>query len=129
MEIEVEKMKRIRNGRVHYTFPACTIARSGSTYLCYLNAAARKVFVMPDGVNWYEETNHIVALPSKALNAYKKNSYGGKNNNISRGYTFPKELITRRKVVPGTYKLYRYRDGFAFKFYERLEDQNGQGEQ
>ena len=126
MEIEVDKLKRIRNGRMHYAFPACTIVRSGSTYLCYLNAAARKVLEMPDGVNWYEDTDYIVALPSKALNAYKKNLYGGKNKNIFRGYTFPKELIQRRKVLPGTYKIYKYRNGFGFKFYERLEDQDGQ---
>lgn len=123
MEIEVDKLKQVQNGRTRYTFPACTISRSGNTYLCYLNAAARKALELSDGVNWYEDTNYIIALPSKALNAYKKNVYG---ENKFRGYTFPKELIQRKKVKPGTYKVYKYRNGFGFKFYEQLEDKDEQ---
>jgi len=39
-----------------------------------------------------------------------------------QGYTFPKSLIDDRKVKPGCYKIYKYKDGFAFKPYEPIKE-------
>lgn len=122
MEITIDgKLTKVRNGRTRFSFPAVTILKSGNTYLCYLNAVARKYFDASQGVNWYLNQNYVIAMPSDAINAYRacvKSSKGA----ARQGYTFPKSLIDDRKVKPGCYKIYKYKDGFAFKPYEPIKE-------
>jgi hypothetical protein len=82
---------------------------------------ARKYFDASQGVNWYLNQNYVIAMPSDAINAYRacvKSSRGA----ARQGYTFPKSLIDDRKVKTGCYKIYKYKDGFAFKPYEPIKE-------
>ena len=130
---DIGKMKRVSDGRHRVEYPACTIGRNGKNYYCYLNSIARSHFEAAQGVNWYQNENYIIALPSPAVNAYKpiiktkKGSYSG--------YSFPSKLVfdpvniwkaygreCEGTVKPGMYKLYRYKNGFAFKPYEPIKE-------
>ena len=118
MELEINgKLNKVRKGSQRYNFPTCTIMRTGPTYFCYLNRAARNVWTCDKGVNWYENDGNIIALPSDAINAYHPVS----KNGILSGYTFPQILINQGKVKLGVYRLYRCKSGFGIQPYKPLE--------
>jgi len=37
---------------------------------------------------------------------------------------FPSSLSREKKIQIGTYKLYKYKDGFAFKRYEPIQEED-----
>lgn len=123
MEIEISgKLTAVPRGQQKYTFPACSIMRTGQSWLCYLNAAARRVWSCDKGVNWYQNDGNVIAMPSDAVNAYQPI----KKNGILSGYTFPQILLKlddgrhNGNVKPGVYRLYKCKSGFAFQPYKPL---------
>ena len=113
-------LPRGRGKGLHLNFPACTISKSTSVYVCMLNRKAMDQLDMDVPVAWFFTSDYVVCLPSKSLNAYKPMHRNGSREYLA--YTFPKSLIDNKTVKEGHYKLYRYKSGFAFKHYERLED-------
>lgn len=122
MELEINgKLEKVRSGgkgKIRFDFPVCTVKRNGSTFIAYLNAAAARILDDMGTVSWYLDENYIICMPSKAINAYKPITMNGK----LKGYCIPMRLLQDRIVREGHYKLYRYKSGFGFKKYERLED-------
>lgn len=118
MELEINgKLNKVMKGHQRYNYPTCTIMRTGGTWFCYLNKAARNVWSCDKGVNWYENDGNIIALPSDALNAYQP----ARKNGILSGYTFPQILINNGKVKPGTYRVYKCKSGFGIQPYKPIK--------
>ena len=111
------KFQQVLDGRKKFDFPTCHIGQSGRSYVCYISSDAARILDDIGPVNWYLNDNYIVCLPSKAVTAFKPMYFKGR----TKGYCFPKVLITNRTVKPGYYRLYRYKSGFAFKRYATLE--------
>ena len=122
IEGKFNQLPRGRGKGVHLAFPACTISHNNSVYVCMLNKKAMDQLDMRGPAAWFFTSDYIVCLPSKSLNAYKPLCRNGVRGYLA--YTFPKQLIDNKTVKEGHYKLYRYKSGFAFKHYERLEDMN-----
>lgn len=73
-------------------------------------------------IKWFVSSEYIIGLPASALDkdAFKMSkTHGGK----SKGYTarFPLAMSKERGVREGFYKLYKYKDGIAFKRYEPIQ--------
>lgn len=65
-------------------------------------------------VKWYTTADYVIAIPNSKAD---KNTY--LINMKARMSSVP-AILRSKKVKNGTYKLYKYKDGFAFKRYEQL---------
>ena len=66
-------------------------------------------------VKWYTTADYVIAIPNSKVD---KNTY--LINMKARMSNIPSTLRSK-KIKNGTYKLYKYKDGFAFKRYEPIE--------
>ena len=87
--------------------------------------AAATAFV-PNFIKWFCNSEFIVGIPS---NEYDTNSFKVHNTSKhaydkGKATTFPTVMSREKKVKPGYAKLYKYKNGFAFKRYERIQEVN-----
>ena len=82
------------------------------------NKAASQV--VPDRIEWFTSSSYVIGLPSKSMKKGYSTFRHNKRASV-RETAFPSELKNAKKVKNGYYKLYKYKDGFAFKRYEPLE--------
>lgn len=110
LEFEViEKLNAFRK----FKFPVIYL---NSDYM-YCNKAAKSL--VGDAVRWYVSTEYVVGLkaPKFSTNAF---SVHWRKDIVAR-MTMPKQLYKAKKLRDGYYKLYKYKDGFAFKRYEPID--------
>lgn len=96
-------------------FPAVTLTQKSAQM--YFNVYARDL--VPDHINWSTTTNYVVGLPT---NATDKDAFHARKSWKGNGVVCfcPVALLKEKKVKEGTYKVYKYKNGFAFKRYEPL---------
>ena len=114
----LKKVENTGKGRARYHYPVVSIKKNGSNYMAYLNKAAAEYLDDIGKASWYMDENYVVLLPTKAVGGYNPIYIRGRLH----GYSFPITLVRDKKVKEGHYKIYRYKSGFGFKRYERLED-------
>ena len=80
-----------------------------------------------EAVKFFVSPQYVVALPAKTgdRNSYAIR-YPGRNSGNSRSIstTFPAQLRYEKKLQTGYYRLYKYKNGFAFKRYEPIAENN-----
>lgn len=119
MEIIIEgRFIKAKKARTKYNFPIIHIMKSGTSYFCALNDAAKEM-VEPVQIDWFksEDKQYILFFQIQAPDAFRPHFFKGK----FRGYAIPKEYINDGIVKPGHYKLERYKSGFCFVPYKRIE--------
>lgn len=84
------------------------------------NTAAKQL--VPDRIEWFVSSNYVIGIPSKSVTKGYSTFKPNKRASVC-STAFPSELKNAKKVKNGYYKLYKYKDGFAFKRYEPLEVQ------
>lgn len=96
-------------------YPTITLKGTG----VYFNREAAQF--VPRGILWGTTSEYVVALPAEESS---ENVY---LTNVSRGAgkvtTFPAKLRREKKIREGTYRLYKYRNGIAFKRYEQIGEE------
>ena len=109
---ELELIDRMLNN-IRIPFPAITISSNN----IYFNMASSEF--IPEYVKWFSTSTLIIGLPSDKndKHAFHVKTYKSQRLNSTR---YP-SLMQDKKIAKGTYKLYKYKDGFAFKRYEPLE--------
>lgn len=92
---------------------------------CYFNSSARVQLSIPCRIKWFVSTEYVLALPATEndKNAYKMHLAHTKGYGGTVG-TFPHKLANEKKLKSGYYKLLKYKDGFAFKRYEPIDENN-----
>ena len=115
---ELEEItKMFRNSK--YDFPTISVGTS----TIYFNTYCSPLLEGKGAVKWFASTAYIIGIPVKNLenNAFTIVKQTHKN---CGGYLahFPAKLKQEKKIQPGYYKLYKYKDGFAFKRYEPLTE-------
>lgn len=114
IEFNEAELDLIKNGLVKLDFPAIYV---GESVICFNREATRYV---PDYIYWYSSSEYIIGIP-----ANKKNKYSFKVRSDSRSAAkracFPVRMKKEKRVKSGYYKLYKYKNGIAFKRYEPLE--------
>ena len=116
LEIDLGELEEIEKGFGAYGFDF-PVAYFG-VEVCF-NKMARQL--CGDAIKWFVSSEYIIGLPA---GKNEKNAYRVQKNGFHKNvYTarFPTVLRTEKKVKPGYYKLYKYKDGFAFKRYEPME--------
>ena len=101
-----------------YTYP---VAHVGDHFI-YFNRFASSL--VPTYIRWSVSTEYVIAAPTDKddPNAFKTRKPFDCNNCIQA--TFPSRLRREKKLQTGYYKLFKYKDGFALKRYEPIDDKN-----
>ena len=92
-----------------YDFPALYVGEKR----IYFNKSAARFLEGTEALRFYTSTNYVVMKPDK------KGNYASFSV-IKHSVCHPVALQSK-KVQYGWYKLYRTKDGFAFKRYEQLQ--------
>ena len=113
--LENEKLEPIER-RKNHSIKIPTISVYKLTF--GFNEAAAKI--VPDYIKWYKTREYIIGLPSTEFDS---NSYPVRKD-MKRCWvvtTFPVALRSEKTIKKGTYKLLKYKNGFAFKTNEPLK--------
>ena len=102
-----------------FDFPALTV--TPHKQVCF-NTAAGKTGLIGSHILWKVSTEYVIGLPAteKDKGAYVVWDNSKQRSVNSKSATLPNVLATEKKIMPGSYKMLKYKDGFAFKRYERL---------
>ena len=112
--------KRIKYAREKT--PICTFTKVTNGFRCYPNKAARSFLknIGLCGVDWQFNSEVIACVPSSDGDSYKPAVSNGK----FYGYYVPNRVYEKCPLIPGHYKMFRFKNGFLIKRSERLEDMN-----
>lgn len=110
---EVEKIHYVQR----FNFPAATFGKN----TIYFNKAASDI--VPRFIKWGTTSEYVVGLPGKemARNVFAVRPY--RQNCKGRVAAFPRELRREKKIREGNYRLYKYKNGIAFKRYEQIGEE------
>lgn len=99
-------------------FPAVTLytARNSDNAYMYFNKMAAPL--VPKKIVWYVSSSYVIGLPAKDGDTVSfitrcSNKYG-----IGKMARFPSLMKKEKGVGTGVYRVYKYKDGLAFKRYE-----------
>lgn len=111
-----EEFEEVIKSANRFNFPTITF---GDTV--YFNNAA--VPIIPDHIKWSISPNYLIISPTKKTDI---NSYPVRTNGrCGKVACTPAIIKNGKKIKPGTYRLYKCKNGFAIKRYESLEGENG----
>ena len=119
---EIEKLYIVAAQR--FQFPVATISIGKSACITFNKASCD---IIPEYIQWSTTATYVIGLPTTASdkNGFKTRHIARRPN--QRGYVqahLPVVLVKEKKIQAGYYRLYKYKDGFAFKRYERMEIEN-----
>ena len=113
LDLDGEELEQIsKKFGTLFNFPAIHIGND----VIYYNIASRSI--VPKYIKWFTTHEYIIGLPTTKDD---KNGYKVRADQYTTFSSFPAEIRDVKKVKPGYYKLYKYKDGFAFKRYEQCE--------
>lgn len=114
---------------ISLAFPAVTVTRGDRPYF-YFNVAAKPLFENFDKVKFFTTPEYIVFADGKGdwKNTFSIAEKQRRSSDKSIYYSYYKAIVPaalkEKKIQPGCYKLYKCKQGFAFKRYEPLEGPN-----
>lgn len=117
LDIDLEDLEEIAKATQGFLFPVATVGEK----TIYFNIHSAPL--LGDAIRWLSTPEYIIGLPAArgTKNAFNVNSTkhtsSGTRTFLAR---FPDVMKYEKKIQPGYYKLYRYKNGFAFKRYERI---------
>lgn len=110
-----ENLESVDNNLQMFTFPAVSV---GDSHF-YFNSATRRVVDINNNMKMrvFNTTNYVVFVPADENDpsAYAIN----RTRDIGFDVTLSRKLI-KKLPYKGTFKLYKYKDGWCFKKYEPL---------
>lgn len=117
---ELEEVTKIRI--VKFDYPIITLTR-GESYF-FVNAAAKQLFDQFNGIKFFTTPEYVIFADAKGemKNAFTLKKRGAKQKYKNYSYyavAYPAAL-KEKKLKPGYYKLYKCKQGLAFKRYEPL---------
>lgn len=86
--------------------------------IAVFNSKAERAGIIGDAIKWFITPEYVIGVPAKknsenAFSVYKTNFH-------CASVKFPSILRDEKKVATGYYKLFKYKNGFAFKRYEPM---------
>lgn len=113
-----------------FDFPAVSVTTGHSAYF-YFNAAAKPLFENFDKIKFFTTPEYVIFADGKGdwKNTFSVQERRPKLRDKSIScFSYYKATIPaamkEKKLQPGCYKLYKCKQGFAFKRYEPLEVSN-----
>lgn len=113
---DLEAIERLNNVTV-FPFPVV----HASKQMLIFNSLSEKYLPASAWIKWFVSAEYIVGVPASPSerNAFKI-SYPNKRRRCLTA-RFPEAMAKDRGLKEGYYKLYKYKDGIAFKRYEPLQ--------
>ena len=114
IDLDGLEFEEIEKAVSEYPFPTITLSSPN----LFFNRAAGKYLKDVQFVKFRTSTEYVVIVPTeeKTKTAFKLGTY----TNGAKAIAYPANL-KGCKIKRGVYKLYKYKDGFAFKRYEPLK--------
>ena len=99
-----------------YSFPVITVTEHN----LYYNSRC-ELLMNYDRIKFQLASNYLIIMPAaltdkKSFSLWKP--YNGCGGLIS---TMPTDLLCRKAIKPGVYRVYKYKNGIAIKRYDPLE--------
>ena len=111
---ELELIKKLSHvGK--FQFPVVLVGETAIGFNRFASA------LVPDTVKWFCSGEYIIGLPGNGNDPDCFRAHFINSKNGCRSTSFP-AAMREKKVKKGYYKVYKFRDGFAFKRYEPLEE-------
>lgn len=110
-ESELELISKTRNSK--FDFPVIGISQQAVFFNRYA------VDMVPPRIKWFTTSEYVIGIPAARDD---RDGYITRKVWNEVVVHFPVPLRKQKKIKPGHYKLYKYKDGFAFKRYEQLEE-------
>lgn len=113
---DLEIIERLNN-TIAFPFP---VVRASKQMLIF-NSLSKKYLPASAWIKWFASTEYIVGVPASPSerNAFKV-SYHNQSKHCACS-RLPQAMSKDRGLKEGYYKLYKYKDGIAFKRYEPLQ--------
>lgn len=113
---DLEVIERLNNTTV-FPFPVVHASKE----MLIFNSLAEEHLPASAWIKWFASTEYIVGVPASPSerNAFKI-AYPNKKRRCLTA-RFPDAMSKDRGLKEGYYKLYKYKDGIAFKRYEPLQ--------
>ena len=119
LEFGLDELEVIERPNNQTTFPFPVV--HASKQMLIFNSMSEKYLPASSWIKWFASTNYIVGIPANPTdrNAFKI-AYPNKRRRCLTA-RFPDAMSKDRGLKEGYYKLYKYKDGIAFKRYEPLQ--------
>ena len=90
----------------------------------YFNHAAESLLPkQPNKIKWAITTNYIVGMPTNEFDKQGFKVYFHDAKKCRQFVaTFPSHMRCDKKIRPGLYKIYKYKDGFCMKRNDRIKE-------
>lgn len=113
---DLEVIERLNNTTA-FPFPVVHASKE----MLIFNSLSEKYLPASAWIKWFASTEYIVGVPASPSerNAFKI-TYPNKRRRCLTA-RFPDAMSKDRGLKEGYYKLYKYKDGIAFKRYEPLQ--------
>ena len=118
LDFSLDELEIIKKANSIFDYPVAYLSKNRE---CICFNSASESFI-PRYIKWLCNSEWIIAVPASASdrNAFKTRT-ASRSDSSTRATVFPVIMSREKKVKPGYAKLYKFKDGFAFKRYERLE--------
>ena len=120
IDLGVDEPEEVKRKLARFDFPVVTLTKDSKYF--YANLLAKKLFDSFKRVRFFTTPQYVIFSDAKGDT---KNSFAIKEC-MNKGNATPYYMITcptnlkEKKLRPGYYKLYKCKQGFAFKRYEAL---------
>lgn len=117
-ELNLDEFEVIERGLAKFHYPVAYLSPKNNTI--GFNTAAKPL--IPNCLKWLCNSEYIVAIPADKAepNTFLTHNPHKRGENFTIA-AFPTIMRNEKKVKPGYAKLYKFKDGFAFKRNERIE--------
>lgn len=114
LEFNLEDLEAVEKNGAKFPFP---VAYLSSDHIVF-NKLCMDSGVIPERIEWFCSVDYIIGLPGRGKNAF---SLYHPNKGCGYSTRFPVVMKKDKNVKSGYCKIYKYKNGFAFKRTERLE--------
>lgn len=126
IDLESDELEEVENRLVRFDYPVVTITRDHKYF--FLNSASQRLFAQFNRVRIFTTPQYIILSDAKGeiknTFSFKKQKDKQRPSDYSWYVITLPAALKEKKLKPGYYKLYKCKQGFAFKRYEPLEVQN-----
>lgn len=115
LDFDLGELEAIEKQIGNFPYP---VVHFGSTV--YFNTKTRSILGNASKIRWFTTPEYVVCLPTEANDTKGFTLLHYKNGRLGLFGAFPVALRNDKKLSEGFYKLFKYKNGVAFKRYEPI---------
>ena len=112
LNFEEEDLEEVeKKFRYYINYPLVNVGQH-----LYFNKASAEI--IPEFIKWFTTSTLVIGLPT---DEHDKNGFRTRKVRGAVVANLPTVIGKGKKLKRGLYKIYKYKDGFAFKRYEQVK--------